>query len=165
MAKAEHEEGELPEQGSPTPPPRKRMTVEFPGINAPVPEKGDPWLWGSTQPPQSSGRHHHHPSSDSLRDRGGPPGAEHYSSSRHHPYDHGVLATSRGLVRSHPYRGRRSSYENPPPPPGEEGSWTPHALYSSRQHSSSSDRHSRDREREREREWHDRHYYGSSSRR
>jgi hypothetical protein len=31
--------------------------VEFPGINALVPESGDPWLQGSTQP-QPSGRHH-----------------------------------------------------------------------------------------------------------
>ncbi|KAM0877782.1 hypothetical protein ACQ4PT_035290 [Festuca glaucescens] len=161
-AKAEHE-GELPEQGEPSPP-LKRMTVEFPGINAPVPENGDPWLWGSTPPQSSSGRHHH-PSSDS-RDRG-PPGAEHYSSSRYHPYDHGPATP--GLVRSHSDRGRRSSsgyYENPPPPPGEEGAWTPHA-YSSRQHSSGSEmssRHSRERERERERDWHDRHYYNSSRR-
>ncbi|KAM0823559.1 hypothetical protein ACQ4PT_070795 [Festuca glaucescens] len=162
-AKAEYEEGELPEQGEPSPP-LKRMTVEFPGINAPVPENGDPWLWGSTPPQSSSGRHHH-PSSD-LRDRG-PPGAEHYSSSRYHPYDHGPATP--GLVRSHSDRGRRSSsgyYDNPPPPPGEEGAWTPHA-YSSRQHSSGSEmlsRHSRERERERERDWHDRHYYSSGRR-
>ncbi|XP_047066359.1 uncharacterized protein LOC124674362 [Lolium rigidum] len=161
-AKAEHEEGELPEQGEPSPP-LKKMTVEFPGINAPVPENGDPWLWGSTPPQSSSGRHHH-PSSDS-RDRG-PPGAEHYSSSRYHPYDHGPATP--GLVRSHSDRGRRSSsgyYDNPPPPPGEEGAWTPHA-YSSRQHSSGSEmsRHSRERERERERDWHDRHYYSSGRR-
>ncbi|KAK1686914.1 hypothetical protein QYE76_047762 [Lolium multiflorum] len=160
--KAEHEEGELPEQGEPSPP-LKKMTVEFPGINAPVPENGDPWLWGSTPPQSSSGRHHH-PSSDS-RDRG-PPGAEHYSSSRYHPYDHGPATP--GLVRSHSDRGRRSAsgyYDNPPPPPGEEGTWTPHA-YSSRQHSSGSEmsRHSRDRERERERDWHDRHYYSSGRR-
>lgn len=165
-AKADHEEGELPEKGDPSSPPRKKMTVEFPGINAPVPENGDPWLWGSTPPPQSSSGRHHHPSSDS-RDRGGPPGAEHYTSSRYHPYDHGGPAAP-GLLRSHSDRGRRSSsgyYENPPPPPpGEESTWTPHA-YSSRQHSSSSERHSRDRdrEREREREWHDRHYHSSSS--
>ncbi|XP_051218923.1 uncharacterized protein [Lolium perenne] len=161
-AKAEHEEGELPEQGEPSPP-LKKMTVEFPGINAPVPENGDPWLWGSTPPQSSSGRHHY-PSSDS-RDRG-PPGAEHYSSSRYHPYDHGPATP--GLVRSHSDRGRRSSsgyYDNPPPPPGEEGAWTPHA-YSSRQHSSGSEmsRHSRERERERERDWHDRHYYSSGRR-
>ncbi|CAM0946940.1 unnamed protein product [Alopecurus aequalis] len=164
-AKKDDEEGELPEQGAPSPPRKRIMTVEFPGINAPVPENGDPWLWASTPPPQTSSGRHHHPSSDS-RDRGGPPGAEHYSSSsRHHPYDHGVLATPVGLVRSHSDRGRRSSYyENPPPPPGEESTWTPQG-YSSRQHSSSSERHSRERERERERDRHDRHYYSSSGRR
>jgi len=163
-AKADDEEGELGEKGEASPP-RKKMTVEFPGINAPVPENGDPWLWGSTPPPQSSSGRHHHPTASDSRDRGllVNPGAEHYSSSRYHSYDYGGPATP-GLVRSHSDRERRSSssyYENPPPPPGEAGAWTPHS-YSSRHHSSSSERHSRDRERERER---DRHYYSSSSRR
>lgn len=40
----EYEEGELPEKGEPTPS-EKKMTVEFPGINAPIPEKADRRLW------------------------------------------------------------------------------------------------------------------------
>ncbi|XP_062210211.1 uncharacterized protein LOC133911811 isoform X2 [Phragmites australis] len=145
--KLEYEEGELPEQGE-SPPPRKRMTVDFPGINAPIPESGDRWLWGST-PPQSSGRHH---SSDprEYRDRG-PPGVDHYSS-RYHSYDYGPLSPN--LERSHSDRGRRSPsrYESSPADDG-----TPHS-YPSRQYSSHyslgsemSSRHSRDR--------HDRHYH------
>lgn len=155
--KADHEEGELPEHGEPSPP-RKRMTVEFPGINAPVPENGDPWLWGSA-PPQSSGRHH---SSDSReqRDRG-PPGIEHHSS-RYHSYDYGPATP--GLGRPHSDRGWRSSsgYENLP---ADDSARTPHG-YSSRQYSGQnspssemSSRHSRERERDRDR--HDRHYYSS----
>uniref|UniRef100_A0A0E0A9Y9 CCHC-type domain-containing protein n=1 Tax=Oryza glumipatula TaxID=40148 RepID=A0A0E0A9Y9_9ORYZ len=146
--KEEYEEGELPDQGEPSPP-RKKKTVEFPGINGPIPENGDRWLWDST-PPQYSERYH---SSDSReqRDRG-PPGADRYS--RYHSYDYGPASPSHG--RSHPDRGWRSSsgYENLP---ADDGAWTPHA-YSSRQYSSqystsseTSSRHSRDR--------HDRHYH------
>ncbi|CAA7408520.1 unnamed protein product [Spirodela intermedia] len=40
----EYEEGELPEKGEPGPS-EKKMTVEFPGINAPIPEKADRRLW------------------------------------------------------------------------------------------------------------------------
>ncbi|KAL6604799.1 hypothetical protein ACP70R_042743 [Stipagrostis hirtigluma subsp. patula] len=147
--KLEYEEGELPEQGEPSPP-RKRMTVEFPGINAPIPENGDRWLWGST-PPQSSGRHHSSDSRD-YRDRG-PPGVDHYSS-RYHSYDYGPASPSLG--RSHSDRGWRSPtrYENSP---ADDGAWTPHS-YPSRQYSSHhstssemSSRHSRDR--------HERHHH------
>lgn len=151
--KLDYEEGELPEQGVP-PPPQKRMTVEFPGINAPIPENGDRWLWDST-PPQSLGRHH---SSESREypDRG-PPGVDHYSS-RYRPYDYGQQSPNLG--RSHsdrrrsPSRRSPSRYENSP---ADDGAWTPHS-YPGRQylshHSTSSDmssRHSRDR--------HDRHYH------
>ncbi|GJN00164.1 hypothetical protein PR202_ga17575 [Eleusine coracana subsp. coracana] len=145
--KLDFEEGELPEQGEPAPP-RKRMTVEFPGINAPIPENGDRWLWGST-PPQSSGRHHSSESRE-YRDRG-PPGVDHYSS-RYHSYDYGPQSPSLG--RSHSDRRSPSRYENSP---ADDGAWAPHS-YPGRQYSShystSSDmssRHSRDR--------HDRHYH------
>ncbi|CAN6273091.1 unnamed protein product [Urochloa humidicola] len=156
--KLEYEEGELPEQGEASPP-RKRMTVEFPGINAPIPENGDHWLWGSA-PPQSSSRHQSSDSRD-YRDRG-PPGADHYSS-RYHSHDYGQLSPSLG--RSHSDRGWRSPprYENLP---ADDGAWTPHS-YPSRQYSghysSSSEmssRHSRDRDRDRDRDRHDsRHYH------
>lgn len=152
--KLEYEEGELSEQGEASSP-KKKMTVEFPGINAPIPENGDQWLWGST-PPQSSGRHHSLDSRD-FHDRG-PPGADHYSP-RYHSHDFGPLRPSIG--RSHSDRGWRSPprYDNPP---ADDGAWTPHS-YPSRQHlghySSSSEmssRHSRDKDRDR----HDsRHYH------
>ncbi|KAL6909820.1 hypothetical protein ACP4OV_001479 [Aristida adscensionis] len=146
--KLEYEEGELPEQGEASP--QKRMTVEFPGINAPIPENGDRWLWGST-PPQSSGRHHSSDSRD-YRDRG-PPGVDHHSS-RYHSYDHGPASPSLG--RSHSERGWRSPsrYDSSP---ADDGAWTPHS-YPSRQYSSHystssemSSRHSRDR--------HERHHH------
>jgi len=156
--KLEYEEGELPGQGEPSPP-RKRMTVEFPGINAPIPENGDPWLWGST-PPQSSARHHSSDSRD-YRDRG-TLGADHYSS-RYHSHDYGQLSPSLG--RSHSDRGWRcpSRYDNLP---ADDGAWTPHSYpsrqYSGQDSSSSemSSRHYRDRDRDRDRDRLDsRHYH------
>ncbi|VAI00601.1 unnamed protein product [Triticum turgidum subsp. durum] len=153
----QQEEGELLEKGEASSP-RKRMTVGFPGINAPVPENGDPWLWGSAPPPplqSSSGRHNQHSSSDS-RDRAppAPPGVEHYSSSRYHSYDYGPAI---------PGAGRRSSSGY------DDGAWTPSPSFSSRQHSGSGSGSrererdwERDRERERERDRErDRHYYSS----
>ncbi|KAF0888701.1 hypothetical protein E2562_016497, partial [Oryza meyeriana var. granulata] len=140
--KEEYEEGELPDQGEPSPPQTKK-TVEFPGINGPIPENGDRWLWDST-PPQYSGRHH---SSDSREQRNrGPPGADRYSS-RYHSYDYGPASPSHGRAVSD--RGRRSpsGYENLP---ADDGAWTPHAYSSwqySSQYSTSSDmssHHSRD---------------------
>lgn len=154
--KLEFEEGELPEQDEPSPP-QKRMTVEFPGINAPIPENGDPWLWGSA-PPQSSVRHHSSDSRD-YRDRG-PPVSDHYSS-RYHSHDYGQISPSLG--RSHSDRGwiSPSGYENQP---ADDGAWAPHS-YPSRQYSSHyssslemSSRHSSSRDRDRDR--HDsRHYH------
>uniref|UniRef100_A0A0D9XDA4 CCHC-type domain-containing protein n=1 Tax=Leersia perrieri TaxID=77586 RepID=A0A0D9XDA4_9ORYZ len=145
--KEEYEEGELPDHGEPSP--QLKKTVEFPGINGPIPEKGDRWLWDST-PPQYSGRYH---SSDSRERDRGPPGADRYSS-RYHSYDYEPTSPSHG--RSHQDRGRQTSsgYENLP---SDDAAWTPHA-YSSRQYSSqystsseTSSRQSRDR--------HDRHHH------
>jgi zinc finger CCHC domain-containing protein 8 len=111
-------EGELPEQSEQSLP-LKRMTVEFPGINAPIPENGDRWLWGST-PPHSSG--HHSSESREYHDRG-PPGMDHYSS-RYHSYDYGPQ--SPGLGRSHSDRRRSPSrYENLP---ADDGAWAPHSY-------------------------------------
>ncbi|KAL9158002.1 hypothetical protein ABFS82_08G040000 [Erythranthe guttata] len=50
--KAENEEGEILD-GSFTEPTRK-MTVEFPGINAPIPENADKWLWAAPSSANSS---------------------------------------------------------------------------------------------------------------
>ncbi|KAI0491717.1 hypothetical protein KFK09_025977 [Dendrobium nobile] len=85
----ECEEGELPERAEgAVPPPSKKMTVEFPGINAPIPENADNWVWGTT--PHSSHNHSSHSNSnrptDSHRDHiesidrhrdDGPPGSAH----------------------------------------------------------------------------------------
>lgn len=43
-AKLEYEDGELPEKADPVPA-EKKMTVLFPGINAPIPEDADRFLW------------------------------------------------------------------------------------------------------------------------
>uniref|UniRef100_A0A1J3EGN9 Zinc finger CCHC domain-containing protein 8 n=1 Tax=Noccaea caerulescens TaxID=107243 RepID=A0A1J3EGN9_NOCCA len=40
----ESEDGEILEKASP-PEPQMKMTVEFPGINAPLPENADEWVW------------------------------------------------------------------------------------------------------------------------
>ncbi|XP_020088715.1 uncharacterized protein LOC109710502 isoform X3 [Ananas comosus] len=61
--KEEYEEGELPEKGEPISP-ETIMTVEFPGINAPIPENADQWLWAARS--QS-----HHRISESHRRRSG----------------------------------------------------------------------------------------------
>ncbi|KAJ3685977.1 hypothetical protein LUZ61_015141 [Rhynchospora tenuis] len=50
--KDDYEEGELPGRSEPSSP-EKVMTVEFPGINAPIPEQADPFLW-SANPPRAS---------------------------------------------------------------------------------------------------------------
>ncbi|KAL3629539.1 hypothetical protein CASFOL_026761 [Castilleja foliolosa] len=48
-AKEEGEEGEIL-GASHVQEPSKKMTVEFPGINAPIPEKADGWLWAAPKP-------------------------------------------------------------------------------------------------------------------
>ncbi|KAJ1690637.1 hypothetical protein LUZ63_014792 [Rhynchospora breviuscula] len=50
--KDDYEEGELPGRSEPSSP-EKVMTVEFPGINAPIPEEADQFLW-SANPPRAS---------------------------------------------------------------------------------------------------------------
>uniref|UniRef100_A0A1D1Z7Q8 Zinc finger CCHC domain-containing protein 8 n=1 Tax=Anthurium amnicola TaxID=1678845 RepID=A0A1D1Z7Q8_9ARAE len=57
---AEYEEGELSDKGEPEPP-EKKMTVDFPGINAPIPENGDSRRWAASPAFPSS--------SDSLKSR------------------------------------------------------------------------------------------------
>ncbi|GFQ04623.1 zinc finger cchc domain-containing protein 8 [Phtheirospermum japonicum] len=47
--KEEGEEGEILE-ASHVEEPSKKMTVEFPGINAPIPENADGWLWAAPNP-------------------------------------------------------------------------------------------------------------------
>ncbi|KAL4581892.1 hypothetical protein LXL04_006426 [Taraxacum kok-saghyz] len=75
----------------PPPPPPKKMTVEFPGVNAPIPENADEWRWGARawkfdiprnranprfyNPPQLPTRTHHHEERWS-RVGDGPPGVD-----------------------------------------------------------------------------------------
>lgn len=124
--KDDYEEGELPDQSKPRSP-EKIMTVEFPGINAPIPEKADPFLW-SVNPPRASASIY-------------PP--------RYNPYDQYNRSSSQSptLGRSLSDRG---SY-------GGSSSHSPHSSYSySHQYSSSNSDvpmyHSRDRERDREKD-------------
>ncbi|CAH2079751.1 unnamed protein product [Thlaspi arvense] len=49
----ESEDGEILEKGTP-PEPQMKMTVEFPGINAPLPENADDWLWEAAPSYRSS---------------------------------------------------------------------------------------------------------------
>lgn len=49
----ESEDGEILEKASP-PEPQMIKTVEFPGINAPLPENADEWLWEATPYKSSS---------------------------------------------------------------------------------------------------------------
>lgn len=111
----DYEDGELPEKGEPEPPER-RMTVEFPGINAPIPENADYRRW-ATPPTGYSGsmsslksrshtqsyrsaeshreRYHDQRWSTDRQDDGPPPGLKHgplssmaSHSPRYSPYDH-----------------------------------------------------------------------------
>ncbi|KAL6995246.1 hypothetical protein U1Q18_005381 [Sarracenia purpurea var. burkii] len=91
-SKEEKEDGEIFETGNPEPP--KKMSVEFPGINGPIPENADERLW--TNGPSSSDSHRNrslrrfnHSSEQHISSRGqqyhheqrwsrdeGPPGCE-----------------------------------------------------------------------------------------
>lgn len=61
------EEGEILEKSEPEPPPKK-MSVEFPGVNAPIPEDADKWRWAAGSSSwkisrtSSYSRHNHHTS-------------------------------------------------------------------------------------------------------
>ncbi|RZS10949.1 hypothetical protein BHM03_00042225 [Ensete ventricosum] len=88
--KEEYEDGELPERSEPEPPQRK-MTVKFPGINAPILENADHHRWAS--PSTGSGY-----------------------SPRYSPYNHNPMPRSPDLGRSLSDRGWRSPlhYETSP---------------------------------------------------
>ncbi|XP_022642725.1 uncharacterized protein LOC106775991 isoform X3 [Vigna radiata var. radiata] len=51
---ADQEDGEIMEVESDSSKPKRRMTVKFPGINAPIPDNADLRLWGSGNEPSSS---------------------------------------------------------------------------------------------------------------
>ncbi|EOA35180.1 hypothetical protein CARUB_v10020325mg [Capsella rubella] len=84
---AKIEDGEILEKVSPQEP-RKIMTVGFPGINAPIPENADSWLWEQ----RNNTSYHDHRRPQDYRNQMCPPGVE--LSSSYPPrygirYDHG----------------------------------------------------------------------------
>jgi hypothetical protein len=137
--KDDYEEGELPDQSKQRSP-EKIMTVEFPGINAPIPEKAEPFLWSVNPPPAPAPIY--------------PP--------RYNPYDqyNGSSSQSPILGRS---LSDRERYDG-------SLSHSPHSSYSyPHQYSSSNPEiptyHGRDRERDRGRELHDYRRYHHHHRR
>ncbi|VVA94329.1 unnamed protein product [Arabis nemorensis] len=94
--KVETEDGEISERASP-PEPEMKMTVEFPGINAPIPENADLWLWQERKNTVHASYLNHHRPQD-HRGEVGPPGVE--LSSSYPPrygirYDHGYASRPR----------------------------------------------------------------------
>lgn len=152
---AEQEDGEIMEADSLRP--KRRKTVQFPGINAPIPEKADERLWGIGAGPSSSdisrnlslphhrsnygtdygsrGYHREQRSAD-LKDDG-PPGDPGHSSSKFsfHPRfgGHDSIPRSPSLGRSQSDWSRRS-------PMRDEDSPKPFSFHSLH-YSSSSERH------------------------
>ncbi|KAF2564906.1 hypothetical protein F2Q70_00015496 [Brassica cretica] len=89
------EDGEILEvAASSSEPPQMKMTVEFPGINAPIPENADVWLWQQRKNTGHGFNHDHQ-----YRGVMGPPGVE--LSSSYPPryggirYDHGFGSIAR----------------------------------------------------------------------
>ena len=68
---ADQEDGEIMDTESDSPKPKRRMTVKFPGINAPIPDNADERLWSSGVEPSSS---------DISRNSSFPPHRSNYSS-------------------------------------------------------------------------------------
>lgn len=173
VVKQETEDGEIldmdisPPHGGgepPKPEPPKKMSVQFPGVNAPIPENADEWRWGARawkfdMPRSRSSNHRFHNSSESPA-----------SSRHHHPEerwnrdyrDDGPPGVDSGYPGSLPssfsprypgYDSRSSSYGRRSPLIREMGSshdddrWNP---YSS---DSSSHRKERNEDRHHHRSW------------
>lgn len=89
------EEGEILEKASSPQEPERKMTVEFPGINAPIPDNADLWLWQQ----RSNTGHDQNLRPRDYREEMGPPGVVELSSS--YPprygiiYDHGFGSRTR----------------------------------------------------------------------
>ncbi|XP_065854598.1 uncharacterized protein [Euphorbia lathyris] len=124
-AKEEEEDGEIIETEYPELP--KKMTVEFPGINAPIPENADERAWAAgpssfdpyrkrshnraDQSSESMNRRHHHEqraSRDSIDE--GPPGVNSVFSppASSYPPRYGNYDSTPSFARSYSDRGRRS---------------------------------------------------------
>ncbi|KAJ8775413.1 hypothetical protein K2173_023178 [Erythroxylum novogranatense] len=129
----EHEDGEITETNSPEL--QRKMSAEFPGINAPIPENADERLWSAAPPSidlfssqshdrsnhslEPAGRWHHHEQRWSRNySDDGPPGVDSISPSmssyppRYGSYDSHSSDSLRGptpaLGRFYSERGRRS---------------------------------------------------------
>nr|KAJ0209043.1 hypothetical protein LSAT_V11C400224010 [Lactuca sativa] len=121
-----------PPSPPPPPPPPKKMTVQFPGVNAPIPENADEWKWGARawkfdlprnrgnprffNPPET---HHEERWNRGYREDGiGPPGVDGPLASRFTDYEsrgsshhHSHRSMSERLKRSHD-DDRWNPYEN-----------------------------------------------------
>ncbi|GAY46217.1 hypothetical protein CUMW_095280 [Citrus unshiu] len=119
------EDGEIIETGSPAS--KRKMTTEFPGINAPIPENADERLWAAR--PSSS---------DSSRDRS------------HHRLNHHSESISRG--RYHEQRWSRDYRDDGPPGVDPVSSYPPryggYDYYSSHSRSPTRGRSYSDRDRD-----------------
>ncbi|XP_010552328.1 PREDICTED: uncharacterized protein LOC104822697 isoform X2 [Tarenaya hassleriana] len=113
----ESEDGEIAEKTSPQEP-AKKVTVEFPGINAPIPESADERLWAhrsSTRSQHKTGRgydachDHHRPALARDHIDEGPPGVE--PSSYPPRYGNRYGEDHHRGVRKHMPRARSSGFE------------------------------------------------------
>ncbi|XP_057738298.1 uncharacterized protein LOC130955466 [Arachis stenosperma] len=136
---AEQEDGEIVEVDYSKP--KRKMTIEFPGINAPIPKNADDKLWAAGPAPSgsdtsnSSRTHHRSNHSSDYGSRGyfreqrssgdfrddGPPGDPGYGSYTHsfHPRygGHDSLARSPSMSRSYSDGRRSPLHEEEPPRP------------------------------------------------
>ncbi|RYR32767.1 hypothetical protein Ahy_A10g047293 isoform B [Arachis hypogaea] len=136
---AEQEDGEIVEVDYSKP--KRKMTIEFPGINAPIPKNADDKLWAVGPAPSgsdtsnSSRTHHRSNHSSDYGSRGyfreqrssgdfrddGPPGDPGYGSYTHsfHPRygGHDSLARSPSMSRSYSDDRRSPLHEEEPPRP------------------------------------------------
>lgn len=130
--KAEREEGEIPEDGLPELPKKtsvpKKMSVEFPGVNAPIPESADESRWAAgpsdlySSRRRSYGRHNR----SDIINRGYPQeqrGSDTIS-------QRGSDSSSRGY--SQEQRWHLDTGYDEPPPPGCEPETPPSSRHSSR---------------------------------
>ncbi|XP_008790601.2 uncharacterized protein LOC103707757 [Phoenix dactylifera] len=164
----DYEDGEIPEKGEPEPPER-RMTVEFPGINAPIPENADYRRWATPSAGYSGsmsfkshsharsnrlseshrGHYHDHRWSTDQRDDG-PPGSKHgfpspmagYSP-RYSPYDQNPIPRSPSQGRSISESGWWSPMPFESPPAQSPHSQHPYSAHQSAQYHSSRLEHSK----------------------
>ncbi|XXG83947.1 hypothetical protein AAC387_Pa10g1583 [Persea americana] len=100
--KEEHEDGEILDTGE-LEPPEKKMTVVFPGINAPIPENADHRRWAAS--PASSNRSH----SRSNRSSEGSKGHYHDQRRTRDYRDDGPPGVDQGFNRSTSIYGKRYS--------------------------------------------------------